>query len=168
MECILNWFKWLKTETVSSSTPHPIPSPSFLCRFPCWGRVIFDQRPVCSKDVDSESRERESDGRRKWENMHPPCDFPTPSPFKNVTVWLIRQNLQWLPSPQQLTGSILDGQMGWSQPLYNSCFYLSGNYYVKYWYEQERQRQRTRRVIRHTINLADIETQCIAVYFPPE
>lgn len=29
-------------------------------------------------------------------------------------------------------------------------------------------REETLRVIRHTINLADNETQCIAVYFPPE
>lgn len=29
-------------------------------------------------------------------------------------------------------------------------------------------REVTWRVIRHTINLADTETQCIAVYFPPE
>lgn len=69
MECIPNWFGWLKTETVSSSTPHPIPSPSIQSNpVPRWGGVISDQRPVGSKDVDLCVR-------RKWVQIPSPA-FP--------------------------------------------------------------------------------------------
>lgn len=98
MECILCFDDWkLKLSTVSSSTPHPIPSPSFLSSwFPCWGRVISDQRPVGNKDVDFESGAM---GEVSKSKCTLPYAFSNPSPFRNV--WLIRLNLWWLPSLQQ-------------------------------------------------------------------
>lgn len=149
---------------------------SLPCQSPCWGRVIFDQKPVGSKDADYDSTERESDGRRKWENTQTPlpCAFPTPCLFKHATVRLIRLNPKWLPSLQLTIHWI---NIRWRNRLVAStlqrgncsCQYLSGNYYGKYLYDEERKdRTRTQNLIRHTINWADTETQCIAVNFPPE
>lgn len=92
---------WKLKRTLPSHVLQPPLPPFSPVDSPCWGYVIFDQRPVGSKDVDSESRERESDGRRKYEGYTLPCAFPTPSHSENVTVWLIRLNLQWLPSLRQ-------------------------------------------------------------------
>lgn len=172
MECIPNWFTLPTSENVSSSIPHPHlpPLPIPLLRVcDLWSKASRQQR--CWQ-----STERESDGRRKWENTQTPlpCAFPTPCLFKHATVRLIRLNPKWLPSLQLTIHWI---NIRWRNRLVAStlqrgncsCQYLSGNYYGKYLYDEERKdRTRTQSLIRHTINWADTETQCIAVNFPPE
>lgn len=135
--------------------------------------MIFDQRTVGSRDVDSKVQREGERWKKKVGEHTPSCAFPTPSTFKNVSL-TNKTESPVLPSLQkQFTGSILDGVIGWSQSLYNGgivpTFIFQGTVISNIGMNKKgKDREVTWRVIRHTINGTNTETQCIAVYFPPE
>lgn len=118
MECILNGFWWLKTLTVCSSTPDPIPSLLRLRPIPLLRR--------CDLWSKASGQQRRTLKPRERGNA-----LPNLSPCKHVSV-PNKPGISggFLPSNKRISGSILNGESVWPQPLYMggncSCFYLSG------------------------------------------
>lgn len=162
--------KWKCLLFHTSSTPPSLANP------PAEGVWSLIKSQSAAKMLTTSPQRGRAMGEESERTRKPPlpCAFPTPCLFKHATVRLIRLNPKWLPSLQLTIHWI---NIRWRNRLVAStlqrgncsCQYLSGNYYGKYLYDEERKdRTRTQSLIRHTINWADTETQCIAVNFPPE
>lgn len=153
MECILNWFRWLETETVSSLFPQTSSNPLSLLSLlsipllracDLWSKASRQQR--CRLWVRREGERWE----KKVREHAPPMSFQPRLLSETLQSgcwdWI---NSSFLSSNTQFTGSISNGGTGWSQPRSNegavSAFFCLGNYYVKYRHGHGRRQSQRRK-----------------------